>query len=1276
MPIATAYQQYINNEITAQDFIQVIEKQLKEQADVNIFDTQIEASPYSSHSLFYVLYSDDNLSPWLIEQCINGYKDAQGNNLLFYIFKEKNISKESFLYKLKWKHSAKLDELFRAINNDGQTTLFYAFQHEDEKFLEYLEKNHPDILNQLLPIETKQGETLFHAAAAGGHINNWMYLKEHFKEQANTLINTRDKSGKKPLAHAFNQQKFYFMGQILQATYEQYQKNEITAEQFIDAIEEQLALETLQLDLDVFSSGFYLDEKYTFLFKELIKDQNFFSWLIKKCIEGYTDRNGQNLLFYALQCGDTTLPVYLKEHHPQVLKESLATETKQGENSFHAAARGGNMLNWQLVQTYLEDKAKSLIDKPNLAGEKPIITAARHQHWGIIRTLRSRACVQLDTELPSLFLQAIGENDISGVEEWIEWRANVNQVGEYKKNYYENSLLIYPLELALECASSQENYNAAIIRLLINKGAQYDDIYSLIRQPLICAFKSANIKNINILLYLVKNKAKVIESVLLDESFLEENRYESKYSLPRWLLNPKSTEEQKLSVDIFQTLLATILSSTKDETEDDYGFDSRSGKLIRDFILKKDRMYLFKAAHQSNSWHIMNLLWDAEYNKEDILGSVAQEFIKSEDPASLITTLSQAGLWPKLLSATDENGRNLLHWIGIKSSYNSINACNVYKYFVQNNFFNFTSEVTLFPSIDTIGNTPLVYLVERCESSTLDDIVHFLDQKDIPLHQALTYSNCVDISRLETKKFFLDHCKETYTSLLTKTAVFMRIKELTSSDDGFDSHHFPEGKLEVIVGLLYDPHAHIYDLQRKQLIATFVFYFTQVTSNPQKLHNSKYIEDTGMVLELITKLIIQFLSNPLNLNLINKQQQETVITGFTSALEKILAGFANCSFPEKSLKATTKSIIDLLSHPLNFVNIITEEQQEKLIAAFIACINKIPTIQHAQNWEPEKIIKSIAQSIIDLCSYPITLISDQQQEQFITAFISFINSILVVEHVQHLDLNKILKSIEESITNLSAYSLISDQQQEQLITAFISFTGNILTNENAPTAQIEQALLSTADLLCNIDIKQKDALATTFIALVDRVPKIEPIAAEERATTTTKQSTPKEKPEKEPKNTEQSAPKTEPAKDSKAKKQSPPFALKVEEKYAQIILRVLTEYTELSQADRAKLITKLSGSIIPPLKFLAAQKFAAMADHLNTTKELKEYIGNSGIQPIIVTQQEILAPSYRGNLTRLFANCKSTPEDGTKQTKSEQETDKTIKTTFGASAATSPPSLR
>lgn len=779
--IINAYRSYQNRRISPEQFTATIESEMTKHPDVNVFDVNVSAAVSFAIPLFKALIQDNACSLWLSKKCMDHYVDAQGNNLLFYAAKYMDDSSEhrAFVKRVMPKGSSVSDSLFFGLNHKRENILFYALLNGNEKFLDYLKAQHPQALNDLLSAKTRYGKTVFHAVAFSGSRESWVALKQLLGDQeAKALINTPDAFDWTPLACAVLHENRYFVHEVLRRAYFEYQEEKIPVEEFIQTLEQIFKFDYLN-SKSLFSFKFYSDshEKNFSLFAGLINDPILFNWLVKKCVAGYKDKAGRSLLFYALKYGDTKLPTHLADKFPNELKHLLSEETEKKENAYHAAAAGGNIDNWQLAQKYLGDGANDLMGRssiddgglayntagvlvycPGTDSKTPIFIAAKHGRWNLVTHLRTNFQLSLpSTELPNLFIDALEKGDIDGVRELIFCGAAVNE--QVQGN---DGSLCYPLDLALNAAAKRSVYNAEIIELLISHGAKTDhDLDSRIHLPLIYAIQEAKFRNIRILLSLAKDKTTVVKEVFLADELCGAYK-----RIPSWLFTPESDEEKQLSIELFQILLIIIPNFTAVKA---YWGEDKSAD-VQKFVEEKNRGHLFNEAKRKKSWHIIRLLWnDAEYN-QFILG-MAAEYLVSGNADDCIGILSTAGLWDKILCSTDQDGRNLLHWIALQPCDDPQVLVALYKRFV-----------TLQLAVDDQNNTPLVYLIANWPEPAAPDVSHFLIAAGIPLTQAFVCSGDIDDGYHEQiESFITTYYPELYVEFVTGCALIKKIEEIEYS---------------------------------------------------------------------------------------------------------------------------------------------------------------------------------------------------------------------------------------------------------------------------------------------------------------------------------------------------------------------------------------------------------------------------------------------------------------------------------------------------------------
>lgn len=135
----------------------------------------------------------------------------------------------------------------------------------------------------------------------------------------------------------------------------QYPNKGISLDNFTQRIEAQLALQTELLSRNPPESmpvWHAKDADSEIVFLRVLtgsNDKDLVEWLYNKCISGYTDFYGDNLLAIAVRCGDEILLNYLHQTNREKLRELALAISNDGNTIFHACAEGGSENNLQII---------------------------------------------------------------------------------------------------------------------------------------------------------------------------------------------------------------------------------------------------------------------------------------------------------------------------------------------------------------------------------------------------------------------------------------------------------------------------------------------------------------------------------------------------------------------------------------------------------------------------------------------------------------------------------------------------------------------------------------------------------------------------------------------------------------------------------------------------------------------------------------------------------------------------------------------------------------
>lgn len=546
------------------------------------------------------------------------------------------------------------------------------------------------------------------------------------------------------------------------AAYKKYKNKEMKLEEFIQVIEEQLTqpyksylrLIFTKLDSDELGSD------PINLLDALIKDDALLPWLGNKCID---DDVKQDCLLVAFERGDEKLFKHLVDKHPGKLNSLLSAATPK---VFYAIAWGGSVANWQGVTQRIG----------NPADKRSIEIAAECEHWALLKYMRENPFATqdlainqlgLESTFPWLMQRIINKGDTDGMQELLACGADVNQFTKY------NFSMVCPLETAF----SKDAW--PIVKLLLAAGADQNLFQKLGLRRLTDAVRYSQYRHVTDAVrhsqyQHVKELISLGVNITLD--FLKQA--DVHYS---WVFTPGSDEE----VEVSQLILKKLI------------------------IEKVDLQELFELAPVRGAMYFMKFLLDAGFNKSSILAWVAEEFLNElmNDFDDTNNRLSLTGLSPQIFELLDEEGRNLLHWIGIET--HGVNTTCFQKFV----------ELQLCDPyvVDDYGNTPFAYLVKDRKAAMSENVYNFLRQKNINLQAALVFSGGPGFEGPDTRQFLLSCYPDLYCHLRTKNEFFQEIDELCLSS-GSTKENFPQ----VIAAFLCSSDISLSKIQRKELIAAFI----------------------------------------------------------------------------------------------------------------------------------------------------------------------------------------------------------------------------------------------------------------------------------------------------------------------------------------------------------------------------------------------------------------------------------------------------------------------
>ena len=173
----------------------------------------------------------------------------------------------------------------------------------------------------------------------------------------------------------------------------QYQNKEISLDEFTQQIEAQLTLQN-QLwsgesneSMPVWSAKEVNSEIQFLCALTKSNDPYLLEWLYNKCISGYTNFYGDNLLIIAIERSDEILLNYLHQRNPEKLKELVLATSNEGLYPLHIAVNEGFI---EITDILLSAGADVNQQADSEWGDTPLISAVHTNNTNMVNHLLAR----------------------------------------------------------------------------------------------------------------------------------------------------------------------------------------------------------------------------------------------------------------------------------------------------------------------------------------------------------------------------------------------------------------------------------------------------------------------------------------------------------------------------------------------------------------------------------------------------------------------------------------------------------------------------------------------------------------------------------------------------------------------------------------------------------------------------------------------------------------------------------------------------------------------